>query len=575
MLYSHFSRWLVLVVLVVVVSVGEGIAQQRAGGEIQYPGKAFAKLDTFESLNLQDADKLFAQKDYTGAFAAYKAYSFEFARSPALPYVLLRMGRCLHHLGKRNAAIKAYQDVVDYFPDDIRYAAAALFYIGQCHGQNGDEDKQTAVWARMVKDDDYVTQPNSGTALAFLGKKMAEMKKFEEAIDYHWRTAVTFHQSNPNAARDAREAVIEHYVLRNPSHEKLTQFYKETNAYGDGHGNPDDPENDWRYWRQLQWRCVRHKDEDACRYWVSKLAGRMQDNDEIQVRLFEMQKIYEKDNKAWLERIEKQYKSKPASLDRVMQWLEHFPRDMEPQRAAFFKKYGGKVASGLKFGEIMSLMDRLRRLGMHDEAQAAMRAVKVNNLESDQIKRYADFVANYEEEETVIRILNRIKDPLEQAKAKYDYYWSGGRNIRDAEKALEMVQVLKKSPKHVGQNLSWSEAELLRKLGRYEEAIKAYRAANRQPDSTFEVTECLIAMKQYGEAIKNVQGLESVGGAVASRAAFKVADIYRITGDKGKEVDQLRLILRRYPKSGESSKAHERLEGYGVKLVGGVAEAEE
>jgi len=54
-----------------------------------------------------------------------------------------------------------------------------------------------------------------------------------------------------------------------------------------------------------------------------------------------------------------------------------------------------------------------------------------------------------------------------------------------------------------------------------------------------------------------------------------VADIYRISGDKGKEVDQLRVVLRRYPKSGESSVAHERLEGYGVKLVGGEAEAEE
>ena len=87
--------------------------------EVRYPGESFAKLDTFEALNLEDADKLFHKKDYKGAFAAYKAYSFEFTRSAALPYVLLRMGRCLHMVEKRNAAIKAYQDVVDYFPDDI------------------------------------------------------------------------------------------------------------------------------------------------------------------------------------------------------------------------------------------------------------------------------------------------------------------------------------------------------------------------------------------------------------------------------------------------------------------------
>jgi hypothetical protein len=58
-------------------------AQERADQEILYPGEDFAKLDTFEGLNLEDADKLFIKKDFKGAYAAYKAYSFEFAKSPA------------------------------------------------------------------------------------------------------------------------------------------------------------------------------------------------------------------------------------------------------------------------------------------------------------------------------------------------------------------------------------------------------------------------------------------------------------------------------------------------------------
>ena len=41
--------------------------------EIRYPGENFARLDTFESLNLEDADKLFNKKDYKGAFAAYNS----------------------------------------------------------------------------------------------------------------------------------------------------------------------------------------------------------------------------------------------------------------------------------------------------------------------------------------------------------------------------------------------------------------------------------------------------------------------------------------------------------------------
>ena len=69
--------------------------------------------------------------------------------------------------------------------------------------------------------------------------------------------------------------------------------------------------------------------------------------------------------------------------------------------------------------------------------------------------------------------------------------------------------------------------------------------------------------------------ITGVGGNTAAQAALKVADIYRISGDKGKEVTQLRLVLVRYPKSGQSSEAHNRLESYGVALTGGEAKAED
>ena len=64
------------------------------------------------------------------------------------------------------------------------------------------------------------------------------------------------------------------------------------------------------------------------------------------------------------------------------------------------------------------------------------------------------------------------------------------------EKALAEIPELQKSPKYA-EGLPWAKAKLLQGLGRYEEAIKAYRAANKQPDSTWEITNCLVALKQY------------------------------------------------------------------------------
>ena len=558
---------------------GATLSAQQAGQEILYPGEAFAKLDTFEGVNLEDADKLFIAKDFNGAYAAYKAYSFEFPKSNALPYVLLRQGRCLHKLDKRNAAIKAYQDVVDYFPDDVAYAAAALYYIGECHGQNGEAEKQTAVWARMVKDDGYVTQPNSGTALIHLGTEMQKLGKHEEAAEYQWRTAVAFLKTNPNAADAARKAVIRQYVVRSPNHEKLKEFYIAASGF-DGQGrDTGKPEEDARYWTAVMYY-VLDKNEDAaareksCAYWTAKMADRFTDNDDLRRLWCDATLVHEKDPAGWQARMEKQFAMKPATIARVVQWCGYLMPD-PAYRSAFFAKQTKPMLASMKPAELMDLMGNLQHPHqMHEEAQLIMRAVRTDGMTDEEIKRFAMLAANYQTEEEVLRHLARIKDKAFATKARFDYYLSRSyRNPPYMEKALIEIPELLKSPKYAD-GLTWTKATLLQGLGRHEEAIEAFRAANRQPDSTWEIAQCLRALKQYDQAIKTVSELESLGGPIASRASLEVANIYQSSGDKAKEIGQLRTVLRRYPKTGESGTAHDRLESYGVALVGGEAEAE-
>ena len=554
-------------------------AQNQAGQEILYPGEAFAKLDTFEGVNLEDADKLFIAKDFNGAYAAYKAYSFEFPKSKALPYVQLRLGRCLHLLDKRNAAIKAYQDVVDYFPDDVAYAAAALFHIGQCHGQNGEAEKQTAVWARMVKDDGYVTQPNSGTALIHLGTEMQKLGKHGEAAEYQWRTAVAFLKTNPPAAEAARRAVIQHYAVRSPDHEKLKEFFIAASGFnGDGR-NTDKPEEDARYWSTvLQTALEKNEDaaarEKSCAYWTAKMGARFTDNDDLRRLWCDAALVHEKAPAGWQARMEKQFAVKPATIDRVVQWCGYLKPD-PAYRSAFFAKQTKPMLASMKPAELMELMAKLLHPHqMHEEAQLVMRAVRTDGMTDEEVKRFAMLAAGYQTEEEVLRHLARIKDKLFATKARFDYYISRShRNPPYMEKALTEIPELLKSPQYAD-GLTWTKATLLQGLGRHEEAIEAFRAANKQPDSTWEIAQCLRAMKQYDQAIKTISELESLGGPIASRASLEVANIYLTSGDKAREVGQLRTVLRRYPKTGESAAAHDRLESYGVALVGGESEAE-
>lgn len=552
---------------------------QRAGEEITLPADAYKKLDTFEALNLEDADKLYNKRDYKGAAAAYKAYSFEFPKSKATPYVLLRMGRCLHMLEKRNAAIKLYQDVVDYFPDSVRYAAAALFYIGQCHGQNGDEDKQTAVWAKMVKDDDYVAQPNSGTALTHLGQAMAKLGRHDEAAQYQWRTAVNFAQSNPEAAKNARSAVIHHYTLRNPNHEKLSEFFEVTSGFGHHHVKRT-PKEEPRYWYDILNVAMGSDNEElrheACVYWSAKLGAQFPENDDLRKQWIDAMLIHEKDPKRWRERLDKQFESKPKDINRVLKWCQWLPD--KKQRAAFYAKHALPLVGGMELKQRVDLMNRLwHPLGLHEEILSVLRTTKLQDATDEQINSVADISARLQTEEEVLRYFARMKDKDYATKCRFDYYvrLAGHRNKDAMEKALAQVAALKKIPKYATADLAWREAELLQWLGRYEEAIKAYNNANRQPDSTWRVADCLQAMKNYAKAIETVRGLESVK-ETAPQACLRIADIYRAAGDKSREVDQLRLVLQRYPKSGRyQSEAHNRLESYGVALKGGISEADD
>ena len=551
-----------------------------ANAEISYPAKAYSKLDTFEALNLEDADKLFNKKDYKGALAAYNAYSQEFEQSPALAYVLLRMGRCLHHLGKRFAAVKAYQDVIDYFPDDVAYAAGALYHMGEAHGQNGDVAKQTAVWARMVKDDDYVAQPNSGTALAFLGKAMEKLGKHDEAVEYHWRTAVAFRTSNHNAARTARDAVVFHYGHRKPDHTKLKQFYTECGGWDGRAHKVEKPEDDARYWGYVVDTALRHgegeKKKAVCMYWAGKIGDKFVKDDGMRFKVFDMKLHVDKDREAWVARIMKQYKEGQASLDRLMRWCEHLYRNRQEKPVRKFYADNHKaLLAGIDFNKQLWLMEKLRWMKMDDETQVILRSIKTGGMKDPDIARLANFVSHYDGEDGFLGYVNRIKDKMYATKVRFDFYKARShRNKPYMEKALAEVPALKKDPKYAA-GMDWASGELLQGLARYDEAIRAYNAANKQPDSTWRVIDCMIALKSYGPAVQQARGLESVGGGTAAQAALKIADIFRISGDKGKEVGQLRIVLKRYPKSRQSSDAHNRLESYGVALSGGEAEAEE
>jgi tetratricopeptide (TPR) repeat protein len=115
---------------------------------------------------------------------------------------------------------------------------------------------------------------------------------------------------------------------------------------------------------------------------------------------------------------------------------------------------------------------------------------------------------------------------------------------------------------------------LLQWSGKYEEAIKDYQQADSPPQTLFWTAECLAKLGKLEPAVAQLKEVENFFKDQAPAAALAVAYLYRDAGIKEKYVRSLRGVLKRYPKSGESSQAHQRLEEMGLPIGGGV-DAEE
>ena len=146
---------------------------------------------------------------YRGAAAEWKKVQLqnEMTASSALSaYLLFMQGLSLQGARDRNAAIKAYTELLDYFLDERWIATAALYHIGLAHQQNGDERQAQSTYATLVEDPEHAKHALAARTLRRLGDMSWRAKKSGEAIAY-WRRVLSEHykgvaRSDYNEARD-------------------------------------------------------------------------------------------------------------------------------------------------------------------------------------------------------------------------------------------------------------------------------------------------------------------------------------------------------------------------------------
>ena len=587
-------------------------APLAVGQEVTYPAEDMKQLDAFESHMLMNADKFFGKKDYRRAGAEFDSFLLEFPKSRAAAYALLRKARSLHLDNKRFEALKVYEEVLDYFPDGVRYAAAALYYHGLCHQQNGDVEEALKSWIELADDVEYSRHWLAAPALKALAENSEKQGKHDFAAKYYDLVAVNFRGvSGGKTACQALEKAIYYYVRHQPDGEKLRNLYIQAKGFGQGPVRDEsvlelELDQDAAYWDAVRGCVKKHgtfnqfqeeQRKEYYRYWAQALAGRFPDNDDYQVDVINFQHLHSGDTAAWLSALDQQYQAdvmRGGYHERILKWIRLFGKQREKVEALYKKckfeqmddrqvqdllqvlyadakcpDLAQSLFPKLDFDEMSTARIKGLLLFLFDKAEdTEMATFLFGKFRFDEMndKQKAGLARALwgKDEELVLRACRAIADKdlsdLNQLR-----YWH---KRRDAKEGLPLAEKLGGSPDCAGEAY-WIRAEFHQWAKQWEDAIKAYRQTGREPDSLWRIVDCYVGWGKQKEAVGQLHEIENFFKDQSSKASLRIADVYKRAGMEPQRIAALRRVMKKYPKSRESSVAHGQLEALGVRIGGG------
>ena len=592
-----FPGVLLLGAVLALLGGGLALAPAAVAQETTLSNEERAKLDTFEGVSIDRADKVFAGKDWSRAVAEYDAFIVQFPDSKVTPYAILQKGRSLQEANKRFEAIKVYEEVLDFFPDDVKYAAAALFRIGECHLQNGDVPKAMKAWLELSEDSDYVKQPLGAPALNGLAGNLIKQGKADEGIARYEQVAVEFRRSNPDAARAAIARVLPYHVRTKPDVKKLHDFYVAAKTFEHGPREPgEDIATDEGFWRQVRqvidqnsrFTDVQKGEREAFyRYWAGQMQGKLPASDDHQIAIANYLRAVEGDEAAWTQRLDKQFADRQQEGDyrRITRWIGLFS---EAGNKAKVEEYYRKLDfAKMSNADVLALVYALvENKGEVPLAANTFSKLKLAEMKDEEKQGICNWMRDRHPlpgtRDLAVRACLGFSDPLRGKLAALRYYhWRCQhrhhhqhlRTPEDFKDGLELAVEMQKVPDTAKEAFRLG-GNLLQWSGKYEEAIQAYQQADSPPQTLFWTAECLAKLGRLEPAVSQLREVENFFKDRAAEAALAVAYLYRDAGIKEKYVRGLRGVLKKYPKSHESSQAHLRLEEMGLPIGGGV-DAEE
>lgn len=564
---KRVGRWLAVLVVVAAAMPTAWALEDR--DEVPLADGDFKKLDTFEGVLLSKADKVFAARDYRRSAAEYDGFVLQYPKSGAVPYALMRKGRSLERDNKRYDAIKVYNEILDYFPNAVDYAGAALFYLGECHWLNGDIKEAMKAWAEMAKDADYRKHFLAAGAINQLADNLVRQDKWAEAAAYYEQVGTDFRRSNRDAANYAIGKLVQYCVREHPDQARLRGLYDKVETF-EGAPQRGDETNYWVRVIDAIDRFGTFNEADKAnrdayfQYWAQAMDGKFPAWDEFQVTVARFRLAYEGDAAKWMDRLDRQFAQyqKEGDYSRVIVWIGHYA-NRKPKVEEYYAKLSFDKMTAAQIVELIRVLyERNIDYGM---ARNAIQKLKPDAISDDGRETIARSWAWGRDEEGVRLLCLGMKNADRGKLLLVRYY----RDSRQADKGLALIDEVTRAPAYAKEGYSM-KGEMLQWKRQWADAIAAYRLADNPPWTAFRTAECLLADGKRDAAIAQLREIENFFQNDAPEAGLRVAFAYRDTGDPKSYIASLRSVLKKYPGSGQSNTAHLELERMGVKTGGGV-----
>jgi len=552
------------------------VGAQVVGGEVVITEADFKALDTFEATLLAKADRLYASREFRTAVAEYDLFVVENPRSTAVAYALLRKGRSQMGDNKRGEAIRTFREVVDYFPDAVLYAGAALYYQGVCYFENGLRKQAVIAWKKMVTDPEYLKHVLAGPALVGIANELYREEKYTEALKIYDQAAVDFRDKHPESARQAIDRASYILIRLATNIKKMLDFY--TRARTTRH-HPE-AADETKFWRDMPALIDRfgnfaaeEVDQRADYYktWASAMETHFTDDNEYRFVWAEFRFREEGDIAKWNERIDKQFVTtfKPGDYPQIFRFMEEFGK--KGQKGKIEEYYLKLNFARMDNDMIFRLMKIVAgSLGDIPMAKNAYTNIKHEKWDDGARNGFVGWAAGIDEG-MVVHACQNMKNPDFGRYRLLQYYHQQSRYCTTAsdpiKKGLEVAEDVVKMPNYADEAY-WMKAEIHECEQKWAEANEAYKITNREPENLFRIAENLLRLDQKGQALGQLSEIENFFEGVAPRAALRIAYVHRGANDEPNFIAALHAVMDKYPHSGESNTAHIELERLGVAMRG-------